>query len=360
MAGRCCRCCSGVPWRMMVGPTQLTPMYWAPRGSWCAHISSRTAVCSQGDAPLPAPLLGPGHAKQATLGESTAERLGDGQVGRIVGEGTEEVGRDVLVDQLAQLAAQRGDILAHVEVHRRRSVAAGLVSPRWTASRSRRRDASSRAGKGPGGLVVDLAVRQPRHLVDEADVAAGPCTRQPRRAQRRSRRRQQAPRPGSGTTSAATAWPKRSSRNAQHKAVVDVRQRSDRLLDLAGYTFSPPVLIVVTPRPSSVTLPSGSIRPKIAGHRVPLLTDVEERHPGLLGIAVVPGRRGRAREHSDLAGRQLSPFRGEHLEARSGIEVRCRHVIPAPHLTQPVRNSLGRAARNRGASRRGCGRASAL
>ena len=47
------RCCSGVPWRMIVGPTQFTPMYWAPRGSWCAHISSRTAVWTHGDAPLP-------------------------------------------------------------------------------------------------------------------------------------------------------------------------------------------------------------------------------------------------------------------------------------------------------------------
>ena len=28
-------------------------MYWAPRGSWCAHISSRTAVCSQTEAPRP-------------------------------------------------------------------------------------------------------------------------------------------------------------------------------------------------------------------------------------------------------------------------------------------------------------------
>ena len=42
-----------VPWRMIVGPTQLTPMYWAPRGSWWAHISSRTAVCSHTDASRP-------------------------------------------------------------------------------------------------------------------------------------------------------------------------------------------------------------------------------------------------------------------------------------------------------------------
>ncbi len=53
MGGRCVRCCSGVPCRMIVGPTQFTPMYWAPRGSWCAHISSRTAVWTHGDAPWP-------------------------------------------------------------------------------------------------------------------------------------------------------------------------------------------------------------------------------------------------------------------------------------------------------------------
>jgi hypothetical protein len=42
-----------VPWRMMVGPTQFTPMYWAPRGSWWAHISSRTAVWAHGEASWP-------------------------------------------------------------------------------------------------------------------------------------------------------------------------------------------------------------------------------------------------------------------------------------------------------------------
>ncbi len=53
MGGRWVRCCSSVPWRMMIGPTQLTPMYCAPRGSWWAHISSRTTVCSQGEEARP-------------------------------------------------------------------------------------------------------------------------------------------------------------------------------------------------------------------------------------------------------------------------------------------------------------------
>ncbi len=33
MGGRCPSFCSGVPCRMIAGPTQLTPMYCAPRGS---------------------------------------------------------------------------------------------------------------------------------------------------------------------------------------------------------------------------------------------------------------------------------------------------------------------------------------
>src|SRR5215204_4180885 len=53
IGGRWVRCWSAVPCRMIAGPTQFTPMYWAPRGSWWAHISSRTTVCSQGDAPRP-------------------------------------------------------------------------------------------------------------------------------------------------------------------------------------------------------------------------------------------------------------------------------------------------------------------
>jgi hypothetical protein len=40
---------AAVPNSMMAGPTQLSPMYWAPRGSWWAHISSRTTVWSHSD-----------------------------------------------------------------------------------------------------------------------------------------------------------------------------------------------------------------------------------------------------------------------------------------------------------------------
>ena len=43
----------GVPKCMIAGPTQLTPMYCAPRGSWWAQNSSRRAVCSQMLAPAP-------------------------------------------------------------------------------------------------------------------------------------------------------------------------------------------------------------------------------------------------------------------------------------------------------------------
>ena len=102
----------------MVGPTQLTPMYWAPRGSWWAHISSRTTVCSHGEAPRP-----PHSSGQAmhSSPRSASSRQNCWATSRSAGSSVkapEEVGRDVLVDQLAQLAAQRRDVLAHVEVHR--------------------------------------------------------------------------------------------------------------------------------------------------------------------------------------------------------------------------------------------------
>ena len=58
IGGRCWSRCASVPWRIKAGPTQLTPMYCAPRGSWCAHISSRTTVCSQTEPPPPPYSLG--------------------------------------------------------------------------------------------------------------------------------------------------------------------------------------------------------------------------------------------------------------------------------------------------------------
>ena len=62
-------------------------------------------------------LLRPCQAQQASVGEQPAELLGDLQVGRIVGEGAEEVGREVLPDQATQLSAERCHTLTHVVLH---------------------------------------------------------------------------------------------------------------------------------------------------------------------------------------------------------------------------------------------------
>ena len=103
MGGRCWRCCSSVPWRMSAGPTQFTPMYWAPRGSWWAHISSRTAVCSQAEAPRPPNSVGHAAHSRPSDGQQAAERLRDLEVGGVVGEGAEVVGRHVVGDEPPQL-----------------------------------------------------------------------------------------------------------------------------------------------------------------------------------------------------------------------------------------------------------------
>ncbi len=105
-----------VPWRMIVGPTQLTPMYWAPRGSWWAHISSRTAVCSHGDAPRPPNSSGHARHSSPVSASSPAEPLRHLEVGRIVGERTEVVGGDVLGDQVPKGPPERVDLPAEVEV----------------------------------------------------------------------------------------------------------------------------------------------------------------------------------------------------------------------------------------------------
>ena len=67
--------------------------------------------------PLAAPLLGPGHAQEPTRRQRVTEGLCHREIRRIVGESAEVIGRDMVVDQLTQLAAHSGDVLAHVEVH---------------------------------------------------------------------------------------------------------------------------------------------------------------------------------------------------------------------------------------------------
>ena len=86
---------------MMIGPTQFTPMYCAPRGSWCAHISSRTTVCSHTEESAAAELLGPGHAQQVAFGQHPAELLGRLQVRRVIRECAQIVFGHLIFDQVA-------------------------------------------------------------------------------------------------------------------------------------------------------------------------------------------------------------------------------------------------------------------
>ena len=99
MADRCCCFCASVPNAMIAGPTQLRPMYCAPRGSWWAHISSRTTVWSHTDPPPPPYSVGQATVSRPSSASGLAEALGDVEVGGIVGERAEVVLGDVGGDQ---------------------------------------------------------------------------------------------------------------------------------------------------------------------------------------------------------------------------------------------------------------------
>jgi hypothetical protein len=102
---------------MMIGPTQLTPMYCAPRGSWCAHISSRTTVCSHTEASRrrTAPAR---PCTAVAIGQRAAESLRHFQIGRVVGEGTQIVLGHFGSHQIPQLGTQGVGLRSHVEFHR--------------------------------------------------------------------------------------------------------------------------------------------------------------------------------------------------------------------------------------------------
>ena len=106
-----------VPCLMIVGPTQLTPMYWAPRGSWAP-----TSPRGPRSAPRPrrrgrrTPPARPGTAGPCSA-SSRQNRWAAAEVGRVLGESPEEARGHVLPHQVAQLAAERGGGLAHAEVH---------------------------------------------------------------------------------------------------------------------------------------------------------------------------------------------------------------------------------------------------
>ncbi len=74
MAGRWRRFCSSLPCAMIAGPTQLRPMYWAPRGSWWAHISSRTTVWSHSEPPPPPYSVGQAMVRRPSSARSLQNR----------------------------------------------------------------------------------------------------------------------------------------------------------------------------------------------------------------------------------------------------------------------------------------------
>ena len=106
----------------MAGPTQLTPMYWAPRLVVRPHLLADHSLLPDRGAAA-AELLRPGQAEQAALGEDPAEPLGGRQVGWVVGERPEEARGHVLAHQVAQVAAERGGGFTHAEVHGAHDVA---------------------------------------------------------------------------------------------------------------------------------------------------------------------------------------------------------------------------------------------
>ncbi len=80
------------------------------------HLLADGRLFPRGRSPA-APLLRPGDAQQTPLGEQPAELLRELEVRRVGGEGAEEVGGDLLPDQLAKAPPQLADLFPHVELH---------------------------------------------------------------------------------------------------------------------------------------------------------------------------------------------------------------------------------------------------
>ena len=83
-------------------------------------------------------LFRPGQRQQPLGRQQLAERLGGGQVLGIVGAGAQEVSRDVVGNQLAQVAfAVAGGVVAEVVIHRRHPFGSpssrSAMMLRWTS-----------------------------------------------------------------------------------------------------------------------------------------------------------------------------------------------------------------------------------
>ncbi len=101
----------------MIGPTQIDAHVLRATGLVVGpHLLANRRLHPRRRAPA-APLLRPGHAQEAALGQRPAEGLGDLEIGGIVGEGAQESLGHVLGDERAQVGAHGGDVVAQIEVH---------------------------------------------------------------------------------------------------------------------------------------------------------------------------------------------------------------------------------------------------
>ena len=122
--------------------------------------------------------------------------------------------------------------------------------------------------------VVRLARRRAHDPIHEHEARAAPCTRPAARGCGSARSSSSGVVPGRACTTAVTRSPQRSSgtptTTASNTAGCDFSADSTS----SGYTFSPPVLIDTEPRPSTVMVPSSSMRAWSPGtdQRTPSIT----------------------------------------------------------------------------------------
>ena len=199
-----------------------------------------------------------------------------------------------------------------------------------------------RARGGDGGrlcpAVVGLARRRAHDRVDEHDARAAPCSRARcargvlgERVERRARR------PARGCTTATTRSPQRSSGTPTTTASNTPACAFSTDSTSSGYTFSPPVLIDTEPRPSSVIVPSSSMRGVVAGHRPAHAVDHGERRRGLLRVLVVAER--------DV------PAAGELADDAGAARARGRRRAPCVSSFTRKRGALGIVAARRPTTR---------
>ena len=139
---------ASVPNAMIAGPTQLRPMYCAPRGSWCAHISSRTTVCSHTDPPRPPYSTGHASVRSCSAASRAQNRCAISRSAGVVGERAEEVGGDLGGDERSQLGAERVGGRPEVVVHYLLQFGSRRSTPTVRCPVGRNSTATSRSAMG--------------------------------------------------------------------------------------------------------------------------------------------------------------------------------------------------------------------